>query len=507
MISVSQKLDLFVENLSRRKKSLQIQHDESIPDGLDINETVKWLKKLVDDEYDERETHFSTTFSLDSLISTVLYISGTIYDLNKSSQVLLEKFLIDIKYFINSAAKKVPMQNYIINKFKSGLKSGLGNSYNSIKYISEYLDINIDYKFQENFQQYVIFCITLEKKEYIVVDYNFELLSILDPFVRLYQHYKKNPLYIFSDFSVKSLNGNFLVLFAISSLSDTETKRIFTGGIQNKKLYLILSSDIQDYINNKQETPEQYKKIIELFNTKGTVSYTFSSLKDKKTNVFENVFLKTIETQKKLKMQSDISRELMSYSTQLLNTIISKNNLSIQMYKKSSISSKDFFDTIHNNKTCSNKTLKYCLCKNVSTSYQVEKYTDFTSKNFKKEMYYFQVYINSDSTPLAILFAQERMIEKNDVLEPLEINIQLFCKNTNVKNNVAARYLLPVALEYFRQNYEFCSLEAVPYATPLYEAYGFIKTPNRDDWILPLEQSRSTRRLYDSAELFDKRKM
>jgi len=337
-------------------------------------------------------------------------------------------------------------------------------------------------------QYWMLYCVVIGGEPYIAIDKNLRPFKPGDDFQRMYEHYKRNPTYDFATYTIRDGRATHTIIFVIDGSPGVEIGRLFsTKG--RRRCILLPTQRIVDLLQRKSTTavPPEYVYLIQLAETNGTIKYIDEAVgrwKDtQRTYPFLELYIEILGVQKKLWEQSEENRELMAKTmSEIEQDALEKEKMKIEVYVN--------YDTPDD--VIQNKIAYATLCHNINNTYENARYQQFRLKIHV--MYYFVARPKDDPDGvLSFLFATR----KNDG----EVYIDLFCKNQRNRTTKAPRYLFPYALKYLGREYDYISLDAVPMAIPFYESVGFIRTPNKDDWVLPVQRGkRSVRRLYDPIE-------
>ena len=364
-----------------------------------------------------------------------------------------------------------------------------GNRVQAIRFVNEYLlqkvleHGNIKTK---RVEFWTIYCVVKDGQPYMAVQKKtLEPFKLDDKFNRRYVHYKRNPTYNYATYTITTPQSEDHLIFVIDGSSEQDISRLFWEGHRGNcvlfptgTLIEILSmTDVQ-----LENIPREYHFFVNLKRSEGMITYLDSNVgkwKDlQKPYPFIELFHEILRVQQRLYNQSVEVKSLMKKSMSQLQYECTQQGFDIRMYENFNMSNPREIAHVH-------------TCAGVDERYE-ENMADFFYSKLKTMYYLVAKRPNSDAI-LAFLYATH--IDTN------EVHIDLYCKNPQDKETKAARYIFSYAIAYFSERYKLISLEALPMALPTYETYGFIKTPDRDDWVLPVQKSkRSTRRLYSEAE-------
>jgi len=396
---------------------------------------------------------------------TGLYDANYEHLLEKDFIEVLEEGFKEICQKYGNTAKCLEYMEFLFSNFKTRIVRSLGDSY-----------------------KWILYCLVLNGTPYIAINKNYRPFVPGDAFYNLYVHYKRNPTYDYATYKLKEGNDTHTILFAIDGSSDTEISRLFWTGKRGNCVLLPtqqLINMLQQEHTGGEVPPPEYHFLMKLADSAGLVSYIDNSVgKWKDLSVpygFLDLYKEVLGVQERLWRQAFEGRQMMLKTLDEITTMAKDEE--------------KFLFAVSRSWESPNSRITYRnTCSNLNPDYERDEYDKYLRGGNK--MYYIVASPNPgayDVTILAFMFATE-VSEK-------EVYIDLFCKSQHHKDTKAARYLFGYALKYFGNLYDYISLSALPMAIPFYEAYGFIRTPGDEDWVLPVQKGkRSVKRLYDPEE-------
>jgi len=457
-----------------------------IPDPRNRNtETFQWmLLKILRADPDIPES---------TVIGLYAYVTNTIDELGQRQKEII--VLLSRSSYMLFVEKDNIHSGDFVDRFKEKVLDFAWKYGNKLK-ATEHLDVLLSkflkrrLSYSEVEFRWIVFCLVINGKPHMAIAKDGKPFKPEDKFVKNYVHYKKNPTYNYLTYTINRLNDTerekHIFDFAIEGSSDTEISRFFWTGSRGNCL-LFPTQKLIDIVQSNATVPAQFQFIADLGKSNGFVRYIDDDLgKWKHFNTpypFIEMLSEILSVQEKLWKQAQDGKRLMDLSLEQLTQQAVTEGFVINVHANWRMTPEEISSVPMNS-----------VCANLNADYEIKQFRTF--KSGIHNMYLLRAMpagnVDPNTDHLAFLVAT--------VKNEKEVIIDLFCKNRNIRESKAARLIFPFALKYFAQTFDFILLEALAMAIPFYESYGFIRTPDDDVWVLPVEKSkRSTRRLYDPS--------